>query len=158
MIAKQSNNFAEIRVSPPIAKMYISLDNWQYKTIPSITERQYNKILNDGVRIMKQEAPRRSGDLRRSIRIKTKTTSGGKRDKRYHARIGANVRYAQFVERGTSPSPGRFIPAIEKRIRTGMHPGTPANPYVMRTTKRLNEVADRYAKKIFHDAKSRFRL
>lgn len=44
--------------------------------------------------------------------------------------------YAVFVELGTSPSPGRYVPAIGKRLvnpASGMHPGIPANPFVERT-------------------------
>ena len=107
---------------------------------------------------MKQEAPHRTGQLKSSISIKMRTTSGGKRDKRYHGRVGPSVRYAQFVERGTGPSPGAFIAALEKRVRVGQHPGTPRNPFVQRTMDKIDLIANKSANKIGSDAKTRFKL
>ena len=37
--------------------------------------------------------------------------------------------YARYVNDGTGPSPGRYVPAIGKRIRTGMHPGIKGQHY-----------------------------
>ena len=130
-----------VKIRPPIQLLNGILRNWQYNKVPQLIESEYRKLLNAGVRIMKQEAPSRTGALRNSIKIKLKTTSGGRRDKRYHGRVGPSVKYAQFVDRGTGPSPGRFVLAIEKRVREGMHPGTPKNPFIKRTIDRLNQIA-----------------
>ncbi len=37
--------------------------------------------------------------------------------------IAPSVNYALFVEEGIRESPGRYVPAIGKRIKTGIHPG-----------------------------------
>ena len=150
--------FATIKVTPPTAVIKGRLNNWQYNTVPQVIETHYNRILQDTVNIMKQEAPHRTGALKNSIAIKVKTTSGGKRDKRYHGRVGPSVSYAHFVERGTGPSPGAFIASIQKRVRVGQHPGTPRNPFIQRTMNRIESIANRTANKIGSDAKTRFRL
>jgi len=56
-----------------------------------------------------------------------------------NAWIGPTVPYAGFVEFGTRPSPGRYVPAIGKRLvnpalpHFGMHPGIRATHFVERT-------------------------
>jgi len=50
--------------------------------------------------------------------------------------IGPTVPYAYYVTKGTKPSPGRYVPAIGKRLvnpklpHFGMHPGIKENPYI----------------------------
>ena len=148
----------KVKVTPNVQLLRGILKTWQYSKIPRIAESQYRKLLNAGVRIMKKEAPSRTGQLRQSIKIKTKSTSGGRRDKRYHGRVGPSVRYAKFVDRGTGPSPGRFVLAIEKRVRDGMHPGTPKNPFVQRTIDALNQIARGSGNTISREAKRALRF
>ncbi|RLG45127.1 MAG: hypothetical protein DRN81_02685 [Thermoproteota archaeon] len=55
--------------------------------------------------------------------------------------------YAKYVVTGTRRSPGRFVPAIGRRLRTpsrtnptiGYHPGTRANPFVARAVRKARE-------------------
>ena len=86
---------------------------------------------------MQQEAPVRTGRLRRSIQ------STLKRGKDFvEAFIGPTVSYAVFVERGTKPHIIRPVYArylrfeVAGRIvfaREVHHPGTRPNPFVRRT-------------------------
>ena len=154
----KKGKFVTIKVKPATAIIRGRCNNWQYNTVPQVIETHYNRILNDTVTIMKQEAPHRTGQLKSSISIKMRTTSGGKRDKRYHGRVGPSVRYAQFVERGTGPSPGAFIAALEKRVRVGQHPGTPRNPFIQRTMDKAEAQASAHAREIGAQAKARFKL
>ena len=154
----RGGRFVTIKVTPPLMVVAGKSNQWQYSTVPSVVESHYSRLLNFVRTTMKSEAPRRTGALRDSINIKVKTTSGGKRDKRYHGRVGPSVRYAHFVERGTGPSPGKFIPAIEKRIKAGMHPGTPRNPFIQRTMDKAEAQASAHAREIGAQAKARFKL
>ena len=51
------------------------------------------------------------------------------------ARVGTNVEYAKWLELGTKPSAGRFVPAIGRRIKKGMHPGMAKRPWMKLTNK-----------------------
>jgi len=157
-VASRKGLGVTVKITPSIQKLHASLRRWQYGKIPQLSETEYRRLLNAAVSIMKKEAPSRTGALKQSIAIKTRSTSGGRRDKRYHGRVGPSVFYAQFVERGTGPSPGRFIPAIEKRVRDGTHPGTPRNPFVQRTIDKLNLRARSSGKNIGRVAKKSLRL
>jgi len=72
-------------------------------------------------------APVRTGRLRASIIIERQP------DK---VLIGPTVDYAPYVIRGTRPSPGRYVPAIERRLvdpehpSFGTHPGIAPNPFL----------------------------
>lgn len=108
------------------------------------------EVAQTAVRIMKEEAPVRTGRLRASIRAEIEDTE---------ARIGPTVDYAKYVICWTRPSPGRYVPAIGKRLVNprffhaksgkvlmrdiGMHPGTPANPFVEKTCEKLKQVLPR---------------
>ena len=58
----------------------------------------------------------------------------------------AGAPYSMFVEYGTMPSPGRYVPAIDRRLINpdlpgfGMHPGTPAQ-YILTQAMDINELA-----------------
>ena len=158
VVASRKGLGVKVKITPSLAKLNTALRRWQYGKVPQLSETEYRRLLNAAVSIMKKEAPSRTGALRQSITIKTRSTSGGRRDKRYHGRVGPSVRYAQFVDRGTGPSPGRFVLAIEKRVRDGMHPGTPKNPFVKRTIDRLNQIAQGSKKTIGSGAKRALRF
>ena len=44
--------------------------------------------------------------------------------------IQPHKNYAIWVHDGTDPSPGRYVPAIGKRVKTGMHPGIKGVPFM----------------------------
>ena len=70
MARTRPENFLTVKVAPPIPVLKGKLQNWQYRDVKSITEKVYNEMLNDAVKIMKQFAPARSGQLKRSIKIR----------------------------------------------------------------------------------------
>ena len=82
--------------------------------------------------VMKRLAPVRSGKLAASITIEREA------DK---VLVGPTVPYAGFVSHGTRPTPGRFVPAIERRLINsslpsfGTHPGIAPNPYIENTVR-----------------------
>jgi len=86
------------------------------------------------VELAQEEAPkRRTGTLASSIR-----TLGNS----YEMVVKPTVHYATYVITGTSPSPGRYVPAIGKRLvsgkrKIGIHPGMKPNPFMNRALERL---------------------
>tara|TARA_Y100000310_G_C20454028_1_gene702161 strand:- start:302 stop:802 length:501 start_codon:yes stop_codon:yes gene_type:complete len=107
-------------------------------------------IGQEGVKELKKTAPSKSGKLKNSFGFKTSgiTSTNG------NGVFTSKAMYAQFVNDGTEPSLGGFIPAIEKRltqrfmkgrgknIKSGkkkMHPGTKPNPYQERAFKQLEK-------------------
>ena len=89
--------------------------------------------LEEAGAIVKQEmeanAPVRTGALRSSIRVFVEGNS---------VSITPTVPYAIYVNEGTRPSPGRYVPAIGKRLVNptlpsfGMHPGVMGQHFVER--------------------------
>jgi len=75
-------------------------------------------------RNMVQVVPVKTGTLRDSIK-KSVTGMQGK--------VETTAGYGLYVDEGTKPSPGRYVPAIRKRIKTGTHPGTPAQQFRRKT-------------------------
>lgn len=81
--------------------------------------------------ILQKNTPVRTGKLKRSeIR-----NVFGKR-----ATVQSTSGYGGFVNDGIRPSPGRFVPAIGKRIRTGMHPGFRGRHFKERTIDEANPI------------------
>ena len=77
-----------------------------------------SEMMADAIR---DEAPRGlTGALANSVRAE------GAGDTR---RVVVGSPYGAKVNDGTGPSPGRYVRAIGKRIKGGMHPGTRANPF-----------------------------
>lgn len=86
---------------------------WPEEILDGSAEMMRNEI--------RDEAPKgATGALKDSVRIETM------HDKR---RVIVDSPYGVAVNEGTKPSPGRYVPAIGKRIKSGMHPGTRANPF-----------------------------
>ena len=93
-----------------------------------------NALQRFAIKTMKAEVPVRTGKLRQSIKTIIKTDIGyGGDSPRSVREIGATARYSGYVTRGTSSSPGAFIPRLGKRGIRGFRPGTPANNFVART-------------------------
>ena len=87
--------------------------------------------------IMKENAPRKTGDLGRSVEM-TLTDDG------FGAEVGPTMEYSPHVVLGTRPSPGRYVPQIGKRLinpRRGMHPGNPPNPFIDETALEVEKEA-----------------
>ncbi|MEM3527884.1 MAG: HK97 gp10 family phage protein [Candidatus Bathyarchaeia archaeon] len=101
---------------------------------------QINNMILDAaqivVRRMRDLAPVRTGMLKANIIIQRE----GDR-----ILIGPTVPYAPYVISGTKPSPGRYVPAISRRLVNprhpsfGMHPGIAPNPFVERTFREVSQ-------------------
>lgn len=65
-----------------------------------------------------------SGHLKRSFRIAgiEKTPNGAV------VRVHSTARYASYLNYGSAPSFGRYVPAIGRRVKNGIHPGN--RPYL----------------------------
>jgi HK97 gp10 family phage protein len=111
---------------------------------------QIDKVILDAaqivVRRMRELAPVRTGFLRTSITVQRE---GNK------ISVGPTAPYASYVALGTRPSPGRYVPAIKKRLVNpghpsfGMHPGIAPNPFVERTFREVSQhVVDRVDEEI----------
>jgi hypothetical protein len=73
---------------------------------------------------LKPNTPVRTGRLQAS---ETRQVFGKR------AIIRTNTGYGKFVDEGIGPSPGRYVPAIGKRIRSGTHPGFPGRHFKDKT-------------------------
>ena len=136
----KKNEGATITIRPK--KLRAKLDAWQYRDVHEAADILFEKIARKTIRIMREEAPVKTGKLKASISIKKKDKASGGRDRRFSASVGPSVRYANYVSRGTGPSPGRFVYAIKKRVRDGIHPGTPVNNFISRTRDRVDRETD----------------
>jgi len=105
--------------------------------IPKVLFRIVLKLAVIGQRTMVEKAPHKTGNLHRSI-FYVMAPDG------QSATVGPHVKYAKYLEEGTGPSPGAYIPAIGKRLVNpprGVHPGIKARPFVGPTSKELNAMA-----------------
>ena len=87
------------------------------KRLADVTERR-----------MRTESPVASGKLRASIVSEF-------RENGFVAEVKPTASHAKYVVTDTKASPGRYVPAIGKRLvnpPSGMHPGTKANDFVGR--------------------------
>jgi len=108
--------------------------------------------------IMKKEAPRARRHTHPGPRLRESITVEVEEDRRL-VRVLPTVPYAIYVELGTEPSPGRYVPILEKRLVApsvrnpdiGTHPGRPSDPFMKRTWEKAPEViakiADEYMAK-----------
>jgi len=105
-------------------------------------------ILFTGINILKEETPTRTGYLRTTIRGSIDLVR--ERDRTYYnLRIGFTGRgrqIAHYLTHGTRPSPGRYVPVLDRRLTNvgwfwrkgiGMHPGVRPNPFIRRALERL---------------------
>lgn len=118
-------------------------------------------VLDDGsalaLQFVKEEAPlgqtafgKISGRLKDAFDV----------EKKAHERVIkpdlALAPHAPYVISGTGRRPGRFVPAIGKRLvrpstwnpYIGTHPGTPANPFIERAYQRVMGVIDNLIRRV----------
>lgn len=74
----------------------------------------------DAEKLFKDRIPVRTGKTRRSITSRRKLNST-----KFTGEIILSSRspVVKFLDKGTKPSPGRYIPVLGRRIKTGSHPG-----------------------------------
>lgn len=116
-----------IRVRTNISRQLKSFERDMKRLRGEMRELKEN-VVDTSYRIMQDEAPVKTGELRGGIVIKERTPE--------RARIGPTHIKARAIEYGSKSSPGRFVPAIGKRVKTGMHPGTGGHYFIERTFER----------------------
>lgn len=118
------------------------------KMSPKNPKKQFGKIIKDVKRVMrdisgtiseqglvriKQNTPvgarLRVGRSRHTREMWTKTVNN-RRDGSFTINLNNPSKVVDFLNRGTSPSPGRYMPLLDRRIRSGMHPGITATKFI----------------------------
>jgi hypothetical protein len=109
-------------------------------SIPYIGAAFVKEVVGEGYYLVRQEAPVRTGEMRRSVQQRSSGLEG-------EVMVGAP--YAVFVASGTQPHIIRPVRAQALRFEVGgdvvfakrvQHPGTQPNPFVERAARRLLRV------------------
>ncbi len=114
-------------VSSDIDKVGIQVDLNQLKHDVFVEGiRNFRGTSRRALDIVKASTPVHSGNLKKSIkvlshRIYTKKDNGVIA---VEFTIGSNLDYAEYPSRLVYPSQGRYVRAIQKRIKLGVHPGS----------------------------------
>jgi len=120
----RDNRLIEHNISEVIRQLRQDINQIGYiqdRLVPTFAER--------AVELGSEEAPvGRTGRLANSL-----VAEGDKKE----MRVRPTVAHAVHVISGTRPSPGRYVWQLGKRVLTGRHPGTPANPFMYRALNRL---------------------
>jgi len=93
----------------------------------------------------KSVIPVRSGKTRRSVTSKrevNKTKLKGK------ITISSRSPVIRFLDKGTKPSPGRYVPVLGRRIKTGVHPGMRGINIIERASKDIENIGKTTIKNI----------
>lgn len=121
----------------------------------------YKKTVEDiekqGLVIIKNNTPKATGNTANSWTSSSQIVSGN-----------ATIKYtnplpqARFLNTGTRPSPGRYVPVLDRRIRTGTHPGIQGTKYIDRSGNEITNVAREKITKLFIEfrttVKQKFRI
>ncbi|RHW49718.1 HK97 gp10 family phage protein [Bombilactobacillus bombi] len=90
------------------------------KTFKNEVVKSSRRVGTQGERLVKSMTPVKSGTLRRNWHVRgpmiTSTLIA--------IEIYNNMEYASFVEHGHRQAPGRYVPAIHKRLKVSWVPGT----------------------------------
>lgn len=102
---------------------------------PRIDEAVMSAMSDEGIDWrddVRANTPKDTGDLRRSWTL----TGPDKKGLKFEMDLANNLEYAEHVEYGHRQEPGRFVPAIGKRLKADFVPGS----YMLRDgTRRLEE-------------------
>jgi hypothetical protein len=122
--------------------------------IPMIGAALVQAVVDAGYNLVRQEAPMRSGELRRSVQQRSAGLEG-------EVTIGAP--YAVFVASGTQPHVIRPVRAHALRFEVEgdvvfatrvQHPGTQSNPFVQRAAQRLVRLIPQIFERVWKRAES----
>ncbi len=115
---------------------------------------EFDDLMNTSLQYMKGICPVHSGRLKDSIEITRYPMLKGSTGATFSASVGPNPEmapYWMYPERGTGESPGKYVKAIDKRVKWGTHPGTPAQAYIERTKVFTEMMLPMTASKIIQD-------
>ena len=90
------------------------------------------------IEILKHKAPKDTGKFASTIRSYRETVRKSNGVNYHRFVVGPTAPNSIFIIRATKASPGRYVPAIRKRIKSGMHPGTAANPFLEKSVNIIN--------------------
>lgn len=117
--------------------MQVKGDIWR-SIMPSVMSSTYVDAFDLNARIV----PRKDGTLQESFKGQIENNS-----RRLH--FTWNAPHAEYVDKGVPPSPGRYVPAIGRRLvnpsrrnpSMGTHPGFKGRRYVEKMANELRKVA-----------------
>ncbi len=114
------------------------------------TRDEFDDLCNISVAYMRSIAPVHTGRLRNSISVRKQSFIQGTNHIQLRAVVGPDelVHYWMHPEQGTQPSPGAYIKALDRRVKQGIHPGTPAQRYIERTESRVQSMLPMTASKM----------
>lgn len=117
-----------------------------YKTV-------VKQVLSRGNKFLRQNIPVSSGRLRDSYkgRMSVNTALNAV------INIETTVPYARFVDKGAAPSAGRYVPILDRRIRSGFHPGQRAVNYIKKTENQMQLEANTRLRKLFKKTNKQMR-
>lgn len=122
------------------------------RALPKIFDEELSKAMNDEGLYWRDDVrantPVDTGDLRRSWVFEGVTKSGFI----FEMELANNVEYADYVEYGHRQEPGRFVPAIGKRLKADYVQGS----YMLRNgTSRLEEALPKALREAVKIARAR---
>lgn len=122
------------------------------RRLPSVFDEELTRAMNDEGLSWRDDVrantPVNNGDLRRSWVFEGVTKSGFI----FEMELANNLEYALHVEYGHRQEPGRFVPAIGKRLKADYVPGS----YMLRDgTSRLEESLPKALREAVKIARSR---
>ena len=83
-----------------------------------ITEEMENKA-TECVASIQADTPVKTGTLKRSMtHSDVERNNGG-----WKVKVGSSIKYAEWVEDGHPQTPGRYVPAIGRRLKKSFVPG-----------------------------------
>jgi len=114
----------------------------QWKKVTKRFEKLFGtivkKVERQGLKFMRQNVPVASGRLRDSFRSRHTIDS----KLRAVVFIESSVPYLRFIDEGTSPSVGGYVPILDRRIRTGVHPGIRGVGFMKKTMGQMQSVTN----------------
>jgi len=135
----RGSNRAFVRLSPRKPhKQWIKVTKRFIKDYKSIVK----KVKTKGLKIMRSNVPVSTGRLRDSFTSRSTVSSRLKAV----VFVESDVPYLRFVDQGAGPSPGRYVPALDRRIRTGIHPGQQGRRFMDETRREMQTLVNRELK------------
>lgn len=122
------------------------------RKLPAIFDEELTKAMNDeGLSWrddVRDNTPVDTGDLRRSWEL----TGPDKKGLKFEMDLANNLEYALYIELGHRQEPGRYVPAIGKRLKADYVPGS----YMLRDgTNRLEEALPKALREAVKIARAR---
>ena len=142
MVAKGGR--AEVRLSP-------RKPSQKWKTVTRGFQKRYKEVVKQverkGLKFVRFNVPVSTGRLRDSFTSHSSVTAQMKGK----VVIESPLDYAKFMNQGTAPSLGAYIPRLGRRIRTGIHPGVRGTRYLEKTGVQMQRETNTRLKRLNKD-------